>query len=232
MTKGNIESLVGRRFGRLIVTGWAGQNRFRGSLWSCVCDCGATKTTLGESLKSGACRSCGCLHKEAITSHGMSKTAEFAAWKNMVARCVCESSSRYDRWGGRGIVVCEEWFHSFEAFYADMGPRPSPRHSIDRIDNNGNYMPENCRWATPDVQHNNTSRSVHPLEREGLAELWRTGRYSINRLAEFVGRSWSTVERHVRPVTEDEYLAKHPDDAAPYSAANDYGLPPYTEETK
>jgi len=89
--------------------------------------------------------------------HGMSDRAEFHIWQGMLARCCVSTNRAYRLYGGRGITVCDRWLSSFENFYADMGPRPSPKHSIDRIDNDGNYEPGNCRWTTQKVQCNNRS---------------------------------------------------------------------------
>ena len=96
-------------------------------------------------------------------THGQSnpKTAEYTAWVNMKRRCYDKNRECYPDYGGRGIIVCEEWLQSFEAFFKDLGPRPSNQHSLDRIDVNGNYCTENCRWSTKDIQQNNRRCSIY-----------------------------------------------------------------------
>lgn len=122
----------------------------------CRCDCG---NDYRVSVKRwGKSRSCGCLaardQAAKVSSHGMSKTPEFRAWMNLRGRCLRPTDKDYPTYGGRGITVCARW-DSFENFLADMGPRPGPRYSIDRIDNNDGYSPSNCRWATHTQQMRN-----------------------------------------------------------------------------
>jgi len=148
---------VGHRFGMLTVL--APSPRFdRGVVfWVCECDCGNISHVVGCKLLSGATRACGCRKGRAIT-HGHVRrhrpSSEYRAWRSMRSRCATSSNASFRLYGGRGIAVCERWM-SFENFFADMGKKPSRRHSLDRIDSNGNYEPGNCRWATSAAQQQN-----------------------------------------------------------------------------
>lgn len=160
------DDLTGRRFGRWQVTCKADKpetTKDRSAHWMCRCACGIERIVSSHGLKSGRSTSCGCYKREVTskavslrcTTHGRSKTPEYSVWCKMRERCYNKKRRAYRSYGKRGIDVCARWKDNFSAFYEDMGPRPSERHSIDRIDGTKGYRPENCRWATPEEQDAN-----------------------------------------------------------------------------
>lgn len=166
VTSGNVKScgcirkanLKGQKFGKLLVNnlnpiqGNDGKHR-RG--WLCKCECGNEKAILEASLKSGKTRSCGCYDLERRRTHGLSYSKIYATWVGMKQRCYNTKCKDFKTYGGRGIIVCERWKESFVNFYEDMGERPNDNMSIDRIENDGNYEPSNCKWSTSKEQSNN-----------------------------------------------------------------------------
>jgi hypothetical protein len=173
---------AGDRFGRLVVIreleSVKTPNGTVNRMVECRCDCGTERAFRLPLLRNGKTKSCGCLFRELAIErghkfggkkiHGGTGTPEYRIWHGMKARCLYPGNGNYERYGGRGIKVCDRWKDSFPAFLADMGPRPSDEHSIDREDNDGNYEPGNCRWATIEVQANNRSNNIR-LEIDGRA---------------------------------------------------------------
>lgn len=171
------KDITGRRHGKLTAITMVGKNNIGRALWLCKCDCGGEIVVSAQGLagKTGT-KSCGCLLAEVNKlrpvrnstnlKHGESggksgrRSGEYVVWASMRQRCYNKSHSTYKDYGSRGIVVCKRWLDSYECFLQDMGRRPSSSHSLDRIDPNGNYEPENCRWVTWDVQANNKRKSI------------------------------------------------------------------------
>ncbi len=143
-----MKDLIGKQFYRLTILE---RVRVKGrTKYLCLCDCG--KKTIAQTPSSGKTKSCGCWYKETrktiSRTHGMSGTRQYKAWINMKQRCHRKAHPNYHNYGGRGIKVCEEWMSDFGLFYAHIGPIPSQKHEVDRIDTNGNYEPGNVRWVT------------------------------------------------------------------------------------
>ena len=155
--------MTGRVIGRLTVIEKAGRYRTRFT-WRCACECGGEAVATGDNLRRGHTQSCGCLCRdrtsEANRTHGEThRTAEWSSYQAMINRCECPSHKQYADYGGRGIKICARWRQSYAAFLADMGRKPTPKHTLDRIENDGDYEPTNCRWATRSEQNANTRAS-------------------------------------------------------------------------
>jgi len=192
-----IEDLSGSVFGRLVVREFAYiKNNI--SYWTCVCSCGTVKPVCRSALVSGATVSCGCFSKELAkahivslnTTHGMGNTPEHRSWCSMLCRCFNTKDKSWPRYGGRGITVCEEWL-KFENFYADMGDRPEGM-SLDRVDNDGPYCKENCRWSTIDQQNNNRTNYCRFLMYRGEV---RTASQWARAMGICLGTFWNRLKR-------------------------------------
>ena len=155
---------IGQVFGRLTALSVGETHVFpsgqKALTTNCICECGEAVMVFNVLLRNGKTRSCGCLFRDMllarITTHNKTHTPEHKAWSGMKLRCYNVDRDDFKHYGKRGIKVCERWLKSFENFIADMGHRPSVKHSIDRINNDGDYEPSNCRWATKSIQANNT----------------------------------------------------------------------------
>jgi len=190
------QDLTGREFGEIKVIAFDKIGDDGGSRWWCRCSCGAELSMRASNLKAkGGSRSCGCRSFRPCrrgrcrqTCHGKSGTAEYMVWEAVLQRCLDKNCDCYHRYGGRGITVCDRWL-DFETFLADMGHRPSPDHSIERIDNSCGYEPKNCRWATRKEQARNR-RTNRFLEHDGQ-------RMTLIEWAEKTGMKRATIERRI-----------------------------------
>jgi len=207
--------LHGQRFGKLVVVeeGPRGNGVSRQSRrWWCVCDCDHKRCLVAQSdLRVGKQVSCGCHRNQKArdkATHGMSGTEEYTTWILIKRRCYNPSDADYKDYGGRGIVVCDRWLHDFGAFYKDMGSRPSRNHSIDRRNTNGNYDPDNCRWATPTEQARNKRTSVrHSYNGQSLtiAEWSEVTGIPYSILRSRISNGWNPVVAITTPWVPSNY---------------------------
>lgn len=189
----NVKNLVGNTYVYLTVISYSHYSKIKsGHIWTCRCQCGrevlASTGYLNSIIKLGlkGCNKCSVKSK----THGMTLSKEWRSWRSMRGRCMNTNDPDHFRWySSRGISVCERW-DSFENFLADMGPKPTPKHTIDRIDPNGNYEPSNCRWATQKEQHNN-KRSNHWIE-------FRGERKTIQQWLDIVGMADTTFHSRLK----------------------------------
>lgn len=195
-------NIIGRKFGRLSVVSLTNKRQNRGRIFLCICDCGTSTEVLGTSLRRGLSKSCGCYSRQILSerkgNHGKTGTPEYYAWLDMRKRCLYKKHKNYNSYGGRGILICERW-SDFKKFFVDMGNRPTSKHSLDRINNNGNYEPGNCRWATRYEQsfnRRNTIRFEYKGESKPLKEWceffgidykWANGRRRYNNPLNILG---------------------------------------------
>lgn len=189
-----------------VFTRWTVLERVPPGKWRCQCACGTIVVVAQHNLNSGGSKSCGCIHHEITrarnTTHGQTRTATYRIWQAMRTRCHNPNSHKYATYGARGITVCERWRHSFENFLADMGERPGGL-SLDRIDNDQGYSPENCRWATNAQQMRNRRATVWiVIGGERLTLTDAADKFSIDR---------KTLRRRIRAgLSGDEALAIAP----------------------
>lgn len=203
VTKGsgaNFIDRIGQRFGRwLVVERHPQKKKVR---WVCQCDCGTLRDVAAADLVSGRTNSCGCLQKD-----GAGKTLtklqkrEYHSWSGMKQRCLYHWHIEWHRYGGRGITICDSWRNSFESFFRDMGPCPAGM-SLDRINLDGPYAPDNCQWATKETQAENTSKSVH-VEFNGE-------RFTLKKLASHLGINYFRLHAYHRRrgLSLEEAIAK------------------------
>ncbi len=174
---GKFIDITGMHFGRLsVIKKLKQRSNNKEIMWLCQCSCGKSKSTTGSRLKNKQTSSCGCLHKEQLARrnkknaiHGLTGTSMRNTWGGMISRCYNKNNPSFEHYGPKGRDVCPRWRgkQGFINFLNDMGPKPSPQHSLDRIDNNKGYSPENCRWADIFQQNNNKINNIY-LEKNGL----------------------------------------------------------------
>ncbi|AVX47356.1 hypothetical protein C5023_000226 [Staphylococcus phage vB_SauM_0414_108] len=206
----DIENYIGCKYGRLTIVSY--DNKKGSSHYvNCQCDCGNTKSVRLLRLKSGETKSCGCIRKELFkenkksnTTHGQTDTRLYNIYRSMKARCYRKTQKDYHSYGGRGIKVCDEWLNDFMNFYSwsyDNGYNDNL--TIDRIDNNGNYEPNNCRWITEAEQHNNTSRNINITyngETKTLKQWSKIKGINYDTLKKRYKMGWSIEDMLTKPV--------------------------------
>lgn len=207
--------LTGHVYGRLTVLHRVDTSNVanrKATIWMCECECGQIKAIRQGPLRNGTTRSCGCLYRERHTTHGHSikdqdgrlVSREYVSWLGMIQRTENKKFPGYKDYGGRGITMCEQWRKSFEVFLEDMGPKPSSRHSLDRINVDGNYEPGNCRWATPLVQMRNTrwNRNITWMGKTQCLQAWANELgMSSKTLSERLRTGWSVEAAFATPLT-------------------------------
>lgn len=196
-----ISEMIGRRFGRLIVIEFI-ERKLTHIFFKCKCDCGNYTVVSSNNLRRNHVQSCGCLQRERASNyhfkHGesLNKTTEYRTWKLIKYRCSNINDKKYSHYGGRGVTMCKEWMESFETFLKDMGRKPCHNYSIERIDVNGNYDKNNCKWATNYEQNRNKRNNIW-LQYNGK-------RMVLQDWAKEIGVSYSTIYEHYHKKTEQE----------------------------
>ena len=216
-----IKDLTGERFGQLLVLKYKGSAN-NNSTWDCVCDCGNIKTFYANNLKGGTTKSCGhkkitsspekdvCILKGYVTIDSDLRTVEYTTWAHMKSRCYNKKNKNYKNYGGRGITICDEWKECFFNFLSDMGLKPTPQHSIERIENNKGYYKENCKWAVMLEQQNNR-RSNHHITLNGethtLAQWCRIKKLRYDSVKKRIKIGWNPQDAFEIPFTQNIALS-------------------------
>ena len=186
-----IIDLTGKTFGRLSVVKRNG-SKYGKPAWLCQCNCGNTITIASRALASGNTKSCGCLKRELQTKHSLCDSPEYKVWIKMRNRCNNPKNDGFATYGGRGIKVCSRW-NDFKYFISDMGERPTPKHQIDRINNDDDYSPENCRWVLPNVNARNRSTTKISLDDASLIKTMLLYGLKYQYIADLFGVSESHI---------------------------------------
>lgn len=182
---GRLIDLTGTVHGKWTVICRADNSKHQQTRWHCVCECGNQRTVQSSDLRSGKSICCGCSRK-----HHLSHTPEWLSWRAMMQRCNYKDHKYFSLYGGRGITICERWATSFLAFLDDMGPRPTSKHTLDRINSNGNYCPANCRWVTRKQQCRNR-RNNKTIAFNGMV-------LCISEWSEMTGLHKDTINKRLR----------------------------------
>lgn len=198
----HMKNIAGQHFGCWEVVEYVGNKR-----WLCRCKCGTIRTVYGKALRTGSSGSCGCDSARRIgeknTTHGCTGKRVFRIWQGMLTRCHNANDHSYERYGGRGVAVCERWRDSFQDFLADMGEPPTPGHSIERIDGSGNYEPGNCCWATSQEQARNRRSSLvieHGCIVQTASEWDEANGFYPGTVSRRLSRGWSIADAVTTPI--------------------------------
>ncbi len=204
-SKIQITDITGQTFNRLTVLGYS-HRRNAVTYWVCECTCGGRVITRGSSLRNGHTKSCGCLNTETrraqVYKHGMVGHPLYSIWTTMRSRCLCKTDKGFHNYGARGIKICPEW-DDFAQFVKDMGERPSVEYTLDRIDNDGDYTPENCHWGTEEEQNNNKRTNVfitYQGKRQTLVQWSRELKISYAALQYRRRQGWDIHKMFTTPV--------------------------------
>lgn len=181
---------INQTYARWTVLSFSHKNDLGVHYYNCQCSCGTIRKVRITALRNGRSKSCGCYNREQTTTRlGLSRTLVYRSWKNALSRCTDNTNKSYKNYGGRGIYVCDRW-KDFTTFYQDMGDPPTDEHSLDRIDNDGPYSPENCRWATRHQQARNKQSSKYIT--------YRGHEYELNDICEKFDLKTSTVKKRLQ----------------------------------